>query len=88
MSDGSDEAWEAESDDVGDNDSVPAVTPRRSKWQREPCDYAKEHSDNLLLRKSKGIHGFSQDTKGRRQEAKCCQKSMVCANNVCAKRRE
>ena len=74
MSDGSDEAWEPESDDVGDNGSVPAVTRTRSKRQWEPCDYAKEHNDNLLLRKSKGIHGFSQDTKGRRQEAKCYQK--------------
>ena len=85
MSDGSDEAWEPESDDVGDNDSVPAVTPRHSKRQREPCDYAKEHSDNFFANQ-KGYTDFHRTRKGGDRRPNAVKKvwfvRIMCAQNV------
>ena len=85
MSDGSDEAWEPENeDDAGNNEAVSAVTPRRSKRQREPCDYGKEQCDTFFSNE-KGYTHFHRTRKGGDCRPNKAKKVCSVQNNVCAR---
>ena len=81
MSDGSDEAWEPESDDVGGNESVSSVTPRRSKRRRESCDYGQERSDKFFSNQ-KGYTHFHRTRKGGDRRPNAVKKVCSVRNNM------